>query len=115
MRLPDQIPKRLRDLELFLPELDDGEGAWFKADAVAVIASLKRTAVSISKIVIFNMVPGGYFPSDSVLSVGRFPNESDSDYAERSRSIALSFVENAKMVDDKTLFALTFPFWKDAA
>ena len=115
MKLPDQIPKRLRDLELFLPELDDGEGAWFKVDALEVIASLRGTTVSISNISILNTVPGGYAPSDLALSVGRFPNESDSDYAERSRSIALSFVENAEMVDDKTLFALTFPFWKDAA
>ena len=54
-------------------------------------------------------------PSDSILSVGRFPNEGDSDYAERSHSLALDFIRNSRMVGDKTLFVLTFPLWKAAA
>jgi hypothetical protein len=113
--LPDQIPKRLRDLALFLPEFDDNEGAWFKTDAVAVVESLKGTNVSISGVVILNMAPWGYAPSDLVLSVDRFPNEADTNYAGRSCSLALDFIHGSETVDGKTLFVLTFPFWKDAA
>ena len=115
MKLPNQIPKRLRNLALFLPEFDDGEGAWLKVDAIGVIESIKGTAMPISDVLILYMVPGGYMPSDSILSVGRFPNEGDSDYAERSHSLALDFIRNSRMVGDKTLFVLTFPLWKDAA
>jgi hypothetical protein len=115
VKLPDRIPKRLRNLALFLPEFDDGEGAWFKADAMAVIESLKGTTVPVSDVVILNMAPWGYAPSDLALSVDRFPNEADADYAGRSPSLALDFIRGSEMVDDKTLFALTFPLWKDAA
>jgi hypothetical protein len=115
VKLPNQIPKRLRRLALFLPEFDDSEGAWFKVDAIAVIESLKGTAVPVSNVVIFNIVPGGYVPSVVVLEVERFHNESDSDYAERSHSLALNFIRASGIVDSKTLYAFTFPLWKDAA
>jgi hypothetical protein len=115
VKLPDQIPKPLRDLVLYLPEFDNGESAWLKTDAMAVIESLQGTTVPVSEVVILNMAPWGYAPSGLVLSVDRFPNEADSDYAGRSRSLALDFIRNSTMVDDKTLVALTFPLWKDAA
>jgi hypothetical protein len=57
VKLPDQIPKQLRKLALFLPDFEDGEGAWGRMDALAVIKSLKTTTVSISEVVIFNMAP----------------------------------------------------------
>lgn len=115
MKLPDQIPKRLRDSAVFLPEFEDNEGAWFKTDAIAVIKSLKGTDVSISDVLIHNMAPWGYKQSEPVLSVHRFPNENDSDYSVRSRSLALNFIRDFETVNEKTLFALRFPLWKDAA
>jgi hypothetical protein len=115
VKFPDQIPERLRDSALFLPELDENEGAWFKKDAVAVIESLDGTSVPISDVKILNMTPRGYVLSDPALSVHRFPNEADSDYSVRSHSLALVFIRKCETVDDKTLFVLTFPLWKDAA
>ena len=115
MTLPDEIPKKLRDSALFLPEMDDNEGAWLKTDAMSVIKSLEGTDVSVSNVTIFNMAPWGYSQSDSALSVHRFPNENDADYALRSCSLALDFIRDSITVDEKALFALTFPLWKDAA
>ena len=115
MNLPDQIPKKLCDLALFLTGFDDNEGAWSERDAIAVIESLDGTNVSISEVMIFNLAPWGYTQSGPVLSIHRFPNEVDSDYSARSRSLALDFIRNAETVGDKTLFVLTFPLWKDAA
>ena len=115
MNLPDQIPKRLRDSAIILPEFDDNEGAWFKTDAIAVIKSLKGTDVSISDVLIHNMALRGYTQSEPVLSVRRFPNENDSDYSVRSLSLALDFIRNFETADEKTLFSLRFPLWKDAA
>jgi hypothetical protein len=115
MKLPNQIPNPLRKLAFLLPEFDDGEGAWFKVDAIAVIESLKGTTMPISNVIILNAAPGGYIPSESRLKVGRFPNEGDSDYADRSHSLALDFIRISGVVDDKTLFVFTFPLWKDAA
>jgi hypothetical protein len=115
VKLPDRIPKRLRDQALFFPEFDDGEGAWFKTDAMAVIESLKGTAVPVSDVEILNMAPWGYVSSDPALTVNRFPDEADADYARRSRALALDFIRVSEIVDDRTLFALTFPLWKDAA
>ena len=113
--MPDEIPERLCDSALFLPELEENEGAWVKRDAVAVIESLDGTSVPVSDVKILNTTPRGYVLSDPALSVHRFPNEADSDYSVRSRSLALDFIQKCETVDDKTLFALTFPLWKDAA
>ena len=115
MKLPEQISEQLCDSALFLQEFDENEGAWIKTDAVAVIASLDGTNVPISDVRILNITPRGYALSDPSLSVHRFPNEADSDYSVRSRSLALDFIQKCEKVDDKTLFVLTFPLWKDAA
>lgn len=115
MKLPDEIPERLGNLALFLPEFDDSEGAWFKADAMAVIESLKGTIVAVSEVVILNMAPGGYMPSGLTISMDRFPNEADSDYAERSRHLALDFIRNSETGNNQSLFVLTFPLWKEVA
>lgn len=115
MKLPDEIPKRLRNLAIVLKEFDDGEGAWFKADAVAVIESLKGTTVSISNIMILIEAPDGYMPSGLRLFIERFPNEADTDYAERSHAISLNFIRDSETINDKTLFALKFSLEKKAA
>ena len=115
MMLPDRIPKRLRDQALFLPEFEGGEGAWFRADAIAVIESLKGSTVPISKVAIFKMAPGKYMPTGMILLMERFPSEADTDYAVRSQSAALDFIQNSEMFQDDTLFALSFPLWKNAA
>ena len=115
MTLPDTIPKRLRDQALFLPEFEEGEGAWFKVDAIAVIESLEGATVPISKVDIFKMAPGKYMPIGMILLMERFPNEADTDYAARSQSAALDFIQNSEMLQDDTLFALSFPLWKNAA
>src|SRR5262245_40853886 len=115
MKLPAEIPKRLRDSAFSLPELEDGEGAWSKADAIAVIEALRGTTVAISDVVVFRTAPWGYAPSEVNLTTERIPTESDTDYAARSRSAASDFVRGHDTEDDDALFALTFPLWKDAA
>lgn len=115
MNLPDQIPKRLFDSAQFLPEFDDNEAAWIKTDAMAVIKSLDGTNIAVSDVIILNMTPWGYIQSAPALSARRFPNEADSDYSARSRSLALDFIRDSKPADDRTLFAMKFPLWKDAA
>ena len=115
MKLPEQIPKRLRSMALPLAQLDYGEGAWSKSDAMAVIESLKSTTVAVSDVVVFNYAPWGYAPSDVAISIVRLAKEADADYAARSRLIAKEFVQNFEPILDDTLFALTFPLWKNAA
>ena len=113
--LPERIPKRLRESALFLPEFGDGEGAWSRHDALAVIESLKGSTVAVSDVVLFERVPWGFAPSESVLSIGRLPKEADADYAKRSRQGAAAFIRGCESVKDDALFGLTFPMWKDAA
>ena len=115
MTLPERIPKRLRDTALFLPEFGDGEAAWSKDDAIAVIDSLKGSTVAVSDVVLYERVPWGYAPSERVLSVDRLPSEPDADFAKRSRAAAASFLRAAPTPGDEALFGLTFPMWKDAA
>jgi hypothetical protein len=115
MRLPEQIPASLRALALFLPELEEGEGAWSRHDALAVLDSLKGTTIAASNVVVFEGVPGGYVALENDWSGARLPNEPDPDYAQRSRSGAVEFIRRCKVVSEHTLFALTFPMWKDAA
>lgn len=115
MILPDRIPKWLRSIAIFLPELDEGEGAWFKADAMAVIESLQNTTVAVSDVILFDKAPWGYLKSDIGISTGRLFNEEDTDYAERSRSIAIGFIRHFEATNDQMLFVLRFPLLKDAA
>ncbi len=71
-------------MALVLPDFEEGEGAWRKDDALAVIDGLKGTTVAISDVVVWTRAPWGYAPSDLALSIERLPNEADADYAGRS-------------------------------
>ena len=102
-------------MALFFPEFGDGEGAWSKDNAVAVIDSLKGTTVAVSDVVVFSRAPWGFAPSDLALSFDGLPNEADADYAGRSRLAAVEFIRVSGPTEGETLFALTFPMWKDAA
>jgi len=115
MKLPEWIPKSLRESALFLSELGDGEAAWSRSDALAVIESLKGTLVPISDVVLFEKVPWGYAPTESALSIERFPNEADADFAKRSRESAAEFIQSCTVESEDALFGLTFPMWKNAA
>lgn len=115
MKLPERIPKPLREMALFLPEFGDGEGAWSKDDVVTVIESLRGSTLAVSEVALFERVPWGYALSGLVQAIDRLPNEADADYAIRSRRSAADFIRGCTIVGDDALFALTFPMWKDAA
>jgi hypothetical protein len=115
MRLPERIPKPLRDSASFLPELTDGEGAWPRSDALTVLESLHGTTIAISDVVLFELLSWGYVPVEPPLALHRLQNEGDADYAQRSRAAAKSFIQECTSASDGALFALTFPMWKDAA
>ena len=115
MLLPEGIPQDLRESVFILPEFDEGEAAWLKDDALAVISSLKGTTVAVSDVVVFEQVPWGYAPGEPSWSCDRILSEPDPDYASRSRAGALEFIRGCDCVPAETLFALTFPVWKDAA
>ena len=119
MRLPDEIPRKLRLNALFLPGLLDGQGAWPREEAVEVIQSLEGTTVAVSDVTPFHRVNWGtethWSMSETVWSVHRMNRESDIDYARRSRHEAVAFIGECEDGGDEVLFALTFPMWKDAA
>lgn len=118
MRLPDEIPRELRQNALILPGLLDGQGAWSREDALEVVASLEGTMVAVSEVTPFHRVTWGtevhWSMSDTVWSVHRQRSESEIDYARRSRREAVAFLGDYEECADE-LFALTFPMWKDAA
>ena len=116
MTLPGRIPKPLRDSALFLAEFGDGEAAWSRTDALAVIESLRGSTVVISEVVLFEPVPWlGLVESECALSIDRLPNEAEADYAKRSRDGAAELIRGCATVSDDAVFKLTFPLWKDAA
>jgi hypothetical protein len=115
VKLPERIPKRLRDTAISFPEFGDGEGAWSRDDAIEVIESLKGTTVAVSEVIIFEAAPWGYAPSEAGLSVDRLTDEGDADYGARSRQAAAHFIRDTEPAMAGRLFALTFPLWKDAA
>ncbi len=115
MKLPDAIPKGLRQAALTLPEFDFGEAAWPKTEALAVVESLKGTTVAVSDVVVYRSAPGGLVPSGAAMSTARLPSEGDADFALRSRVAATKFIVGSGPSDDDAWFALTFPMWKDAA
>ena len=115
MKLPERIPRRLRDAALSLPEMQENEGAWPRERALEVIDSLAGTTVPVSDVVVFSPVPWGYAPADTSLTIDRITYEPDADYALRSRSMAAEFIRSFEGAVEEALFALTFPVWKDAA
>ena len=119
MRLPEDIPRKLRQNALLLPGLLDGQGAWCREEALEVIASLEGTTIAVSEVTPFHRVAWGaevhWSMSDTVWSVHRQRSESEIDYARRSRGEAVAFLGDYEDGSDELLFALTFPMWKDAA
>lgn len=113
--LPEQIPHNLRKLALFLPGMEEGEGAWPQGEALAVVDSLRGTTLAVSEVVVFESAPGGYVPLDRELSISRLPDEPDTDYARRSRSAAAEFIRTCAVDPGQALFAMTFQTWKEAA
>jgi hypothetical protein len=114
MTLPAAIPKKLRAIAIELPGLEEGEAAWGPQDALAVIESLRGTAVAIARVLPFGQAPGGYAPASDVWFAERRHGESDPDYAARSQEGAKAFIEE-RPEQTGVLFALSFPMWKDAA
>ncbi|HEX5042155.1 MAG TPA: hypothetical protein VFV75_04565 [Candidatus Polarisedimenticolaceae bacterium] len=118
MRLPDAIPRDLRQNALLLPGLFDGQGAWSREEALEVIQSLEGTTVAVSEVTPYHRVTWGtevhWSMSETVWSVHRLRSESEIDYARRSRREAVAFLGDHEDCGDE-LFALTFPIWKDAA
>ena len=119
MRLPDEIPGELRQNACFPPGLGDGQGAWCREDALAVIGSLEGTTIAVSDVTPYRSIAWGtevhWSVSDTEWSLHRMHNESDINYARRSRREAETFIAEYEDGPDETLFALTFPMWKDAA
>jgi hypothetical protein len=117
MRLPDEIPRELRQNALLLPGLVDGQGAWSKDQALEVIESLEGTTVAISDVTPYHRVAWGtelhWATSETVWSVHRLNRESDIDYARRSRRAAAAFIQECEDGGEDLLFSL--PVWKDAA
>jgi hypothetical protein len=119
MPLPEQIPKHLRQSAVFLPGLIDGQGAWPKDEALRVIDSLKSTTIPVSEVTPYLGTAWGqemhWSASDDARPVHRLHNESDVDYAHRSRGEAAAFIAELEDGGHELLFALTFPMYKDAA
>jgi len=120
MRLPDQIPQELRQNACSLPgPWGEEEGAWCRADALTVIGSLEGTTIPVSDVTPYRSIAWGteihWSVCDPVWSVHRMHNESDINYARRSRKEAAAFIAEYEDGSDELLFALTFPTWKDAA
>jgi len=113
MKLPTQIPAKLRSSCLDLPGLVDGEGAWQKEDALAVLAVLTGTTVGVEAVVVFDRAPWGLAPTERVWECDRLPGEGDPDYARRSRLGAARFIEEE--IVENGVFVLAFPMRKDAA
>ena len=113
--LPERIPRSLRESAVFLPEFGEGEGAWPKYEAEAVLESLKGSIVAVSDVVVFELVPWGYAPSDAAVSIQPLPAEPDADFAKRSRESAAEFIRSCTPASNDALFGLTFPMRKNAA
>jgi hypothetical protein len=116
MKLPERIPKPLRDSALILAEFGEGEAAWSGNDAIAAIESLKGSTVFISDVVLLEALPWvGLVESERELSIDRRTGEPDADYAQRSRASAAEFIRGCATASDDAVFKLTFRMWKDAA
>ena len=115
MTLPRQIPRRLRSNSVSFADMTEGQGAWSRVDAVAVLESLAGTTLAVSNVDVFEPAPWGYVPSNAAWSGSRLPGEADPDYASRTRAAALAFIRAQDRADPVALFVLEFPIWKDAA
>ena len=114
MKLPTQIPKSLRTIAITLDEMDEWEAAWSREQAIEVVKSLKGSRVIVTAVTVFELIPGGYAPSEVAWSAARLPNEPDYEFAQRSQTGALEFIGEANTSAD-ALVALSFPIASEAA
>jgi len=115
MKLPREIPVELSTLAVDLPGLVDGEGAWTRADALAVVKCLRGTTVAVTDVVVYEPAPGGYAPTEIAWHADRIPNEPDTEYSLRTRSGSGDFIRSCGSSSANALFVMTFPMVKDAA
>ena len=115
--LPEQIPPRLGQQSVALPDLGDGEGAWVRTDALAVIEALRGSTVAVYAVALFEAapVPGGYAPTEVGWKRDRKTHEEEEDYARRTHMGAATFICECELPEDPSVFVLTFPANPDAA
>lgn len=115
--LPEQIPPRLEQQSVALPDLGDGEGAWVRTDALAVIEKLRGSTVAVYAVCLFEAapVPGGYAPTEVAWKRERKTGEEDEEYARRTQMGAATFICECEPPESPSVFVLTFPVSRDAA
>lgn len=114
--LPREIPERLRSAGIPLENLEVEGLAWNKADTLEVIDCLKGTKVAILGGDVFRSEPWGIVPAYDNWSCVRMEGELASAYAQRTRQVAMAFVQEYEEDEaEKTLFALRFSSQQEAA
>lgn len=88
--LPPEIPPRFEQLALHIPDASHDELGWTKADAVAVIESLRGTKVAVAGGEVFKVNEWSQVRIDD-WRCERKLDESASDFASRSQDVALTY------------------------
>jgi hypothetical protein len=115
MPVPSEIPGKLRRAGVPLPGLEEDQGAWPKAEALAVIDAIKGTLVVVSDVAVYLPGPWGHAHSGLSWSGKRSRGEADTDYARRMREEAHEFVNGYDDTAGQALFVMRFATDKDAA
>jgi hypothetical protein len=115
MWLPVELPLDLQQAGVPI-EAIDGELAWSANAARAVVEALRNTTVAIVSGEILRAEPVGLVPTYNGWAVERNVGETASEYAARSRQIALERIgaESASETG-REFYALRFSSQQDAA
>ena len=94
MNAPDEIPESLRLAGITPPGIEGEDLAWNKADALAVVESLRGTRVAITGGDVYSLVSWGCLPTGEAWECDRLHLEDSLAYARRSRDAAMAFIQS---------------------
>jgi hypothetical protein len=105
--IPEEVPQELVALGIPLHDADDEEIAWPREPAVEIIHSLEGSKVAVISVEIYRSQAWGLVPTDENWCCETLPGETATDFAHRSRTAALAYIE-AREENEQEFYALEF-------
>jgi hypothetical protein len=111
--IPREIPDSLRSSAIVPPSAAEYEGAWTPVDALAVLAALEFSRLSVESAQAYKLVGMVLIPTQDAWQFPPTSGETESSRARKSRAGATSFIRKLNL--DADYVSLQFSYQDEAA
>ena len=112
--IPVEVPQELITQGIPLHAEDDGEIAWPRQPALSIVHSLEGSKIAVVSVEIYRSQVWGMVPTDENWCCDNLPGETATDFARRSRTAALAYIES-RDENEQEIYALEFSDQQSAA